>query len=386
MSGPKLSKLKGGVSVNTAAQSSANKQTSGNGLSGKSNPPLTAAKSSKLGAGSTGDTKGKLVTMKDVKAFLASRKIAGSELPKEISPQRFLEVLREVIKDKEAKGESATTSNVLGDCWEKLAVDYPQVKGVMEVVLRDGSLYLLDSFLRTHLTGDGTGFEGFLNAKGDFTALDVLADNLKLTGTPREKRAQLRTQLINRVKQTQSGKDLDAMVASGLVYADSLSIGKEKFKDGLYAMRIGEYWLWLTDMEFKTAGSKGVNAQSATAFVRLAGANSSATISFRVGGKNITAPIDKILFNPLDLDAHVGIKAGRVDQGDFTDVGTLAAVRALKERVASQKRQRAQLPSTARTNFGDNLQDLVTSLYKVGVDSDLTGMRRIIFELLNSVP
>jgi len=376
----KLPKVGAGLSVNTAAHAAANDLTSKKRLSTKWQRQKSAKSSKKFGV-STPDTKGKLLTLKHLKAFQESRHIADGELPKEVSVRRFLKVLRDVIEDKSSKGESTTTSGVLGDCWEKLALDYPQVKGVMEVVLRDGSLYLLDAFLRTHLTEGSNGFEGFLNGQGNFTGLDALADSVNITGAAREKRRLLRTELINRVKQAQSGENLDKMLASGLVYADSLSIGKEKFKDGLYAMQIGEYWLWLTDIEFKTAGSKGVTAQSATAFVRLAGADSGATISFRVGGKTHTPPIDKILFNPLDLDAHVGVKAGKVDQGDFAE----AAGQALKERLAPQKRQRAQIPSAARTNFGDDLKTLATNLYKVGVETDLKGMRKIIFDLLNTV-
>jgi len=369
----KLPKAKVGSSVNSAAHSSANKVTVKYKLSQQSVAPKSPGSKKKFGG--TPDTKGKSLTLKDLGAFLALRSIAPGELPKEVTPKRFLEILEGVIEEKQSKGELATTSGVLGDCWERLAIDYPQVKGVMEVVLRDGSLYLLEAFLRTHLTG----FKGFLNGHGNFTALDDIADTFP------EKPRLLKATLIKRVQQAQSSKSIDAMRASGIVYADSLSIGKAKFKDGLYTMQIGDYWIWLMDTEFKTAGSKGIDAQSATAFVRLAGADTSATISFRIEGKPYTVPLDKILFNPLDLDAHVGVKAGEVDRGEVIDVGTLAARQQLKNRLAAQKRQRTNIPSAARTNFGDDLKILATNLYKVGVETDLKGMRKIIFDLLKTV-
>jgi len=346
-------------------------------------PPTssTPTKSNNKKLSQTPDQKGKEIKhISELIAFVQKNVINPKNLPPEISPQRFFKVLHEVVQEKIAKSESVTTSGILGDCFEKLCMDFKHAQSSCHEVLTEWSLPLIILYFQA-ISGKQT--QGVLyNATGFFSDLS----------TAKKER------VIRILEKAIQAKDLDKLTQAGIMYASNFSIGSQKFKDAGFVISLGggEY-LFLTDLEFKTAGSKGGDAQSATGLVRYAGVEMTAIVNFTLNGKPVSTPISNMLFNPIDLVANgmsggssrVVIKAGK--ENNFTPkqrreiLKTLAAKRRLK----TQKQARGNISDPgAKTNYGDNiteLANLVSDIIKVGVDADLSGMRKYIYKFVSTL-
>lgn len=142
-------------------------------------------------------------------------------------------------------------------------------------------------------------------------------------------------------------KDLDELKNSGVSYASNFSIGTQKFKDAGFVISLGDgEFVFLSDIEFKTAGSKGGDAQSATGFVRYAGVENNAVVNFSLNGKPISTPIENLMFNPLDIandgksggSSRVVIKAGKENTLTPKERRDIVKTKAARKRLASQKK------------------------------------------------
>ena len=373
MAKSKISKT-GSISVTKAASSSAQSATSKQNLStNKSSGQLTAPKPKNKRKSSTPDEEGKLIGhINDLKSFVHNNMINPKDLPSEISPQRFHQVLHEVVNEKIKSGEKVTTSSILGDCFEKLGIELQHVQKVCGDVLLDWTLPLLQNYLKEIVTRSTKGV--LFNGAGGFSDLSLAK----------------KAKLLDLLDKAAKANDIEELARMGIKYASSFSIGTSKYKDAgfMIDLRDGE-WLFLADVEFKTSGSKGVNAQSASAFVRFAGVENDKDITFTVNNKSVTTTIDKIFFNPTDLNSHIAVKAGKQDSFAPKPRDEIMNSRTLKDRLHSQKKERAKIMNQKKkTDYGDNIPDLsllVTDIFKVGVDADLKGMRRYIYKFVSTL-
>lgn len=364
----------GSIPVTKAASNSAQSATSKKNLStGKSSGQPSAPKPKNKSKSSTPDGEGKPIGhINDLKSFVHGNMINPKDLPSEISPQRFHQVLHEVVNEKIKSGEKVTTSSILGDCFEKLGIEFQHIQTACADVLIDWTLPLIQHYLKEIVTRRTK--EVLFNGAGGFSNLSSAK----------------KAKLLALLDKASKANDIEELGRMGVKYASSFSIGTSKYKDAgfMIDLRDGE-WLFLADVEFKTSGSKGINAQSATAFVRFAGVEKDEQITFMVNNKTVTTTIDKLLFNPTDLNSHIAAKAGKQDSFVHKPSDEIMNSKTLKDRLRSQKKERAKIMNQKKkTDYGDNIPDLgllVTDIFKVGVDADLKGMRRYIYKFVSTL-
>lgn len=353
---------------------------------GITRPEKSPGKSSTVKNKPRKSKKGIWANTQRVDRHLTSNPLPASAIPDGMKTEGVIATVRKIVEEKMSANGKLTESYMIGRYWELDFYKFHFVKKNIAALLKD-SLEILEEFRNKYhrtMMGDKeihTKFKmGFLNGDGGFTFLS--ASDLLLIDVA-----------IKNLKQA-TLMNMRELAKSGLVYADSFKIGSTQFKDGAFIIPLEKHFIVLMNVETKTKFSDGIIAQLQSFFVRLAGAKKSEEISFSLGDTVIHASRDQFLFNPMWLDAQVGVKEAKIDRL----VGFRQRVtQEFSRRVKSQKERLLETPKLERSNFYGSSdptpgKSTASNLLRLGVradviysDTNLRGLKNYIDKMLETL-
>lgn len=353
---------------------------------GMARPKTSSGKSTTATKKPKTSKKGVWANTQRVDRYLTINPLPASAIPDGMPAERVIATLRKIVEEKMRTNGKLTEGHMIGRYWELDFLKFQFVKKNIAALLKD-TLEMLDEFRKNHhrtMFGDKemhTRFKmGFLNGDGGFTFLS--ASDLLLIDMA-----------IKNLKQA-TLMNMRELAKSGLVYADSFKIGSTQFKDGAFIIPLEKHFIVLMNIETKTKFSDGIIAQLQSFFVRLAGAKKSEEISFNLGDTVIHASRDQFLFNPMWLDAQVGVKEANIDRlAGFAQRVT----QEFSRRVKSQKERFLDTPNAERSNFYGNSdptpgKSTASNLLRLGVradviysDTNLRGLKNYIDKMLETL-
>ena len=272
--------------------------------------------------------KGIDVKVSDLYEFSRKNKLLQTIVPKGFTKEQIESIIIETVQEFEKNKEKATLNKFLGRFWEKAALRDAFVRRMVGEALTR-SIDMLDIFCKEHYSRTG-----FFDFNGDLTRLSS-AELKALEGA------------LSQLKKADLS-NFDNLKKHGLVYLDGFEIGRQQYKDGAFALTIGDRLILLVNVEMKTKFSDGVIPQSATWLSRLATVSVGTPLLFNRNGKPDGLPLHSFLFNPMWFPDNIGIKESEINQVRSFEV---RRSQNYVNRLISRQKALLKVSSEIRANF-----------------------------------